>query len=158
MGSGRGVASPSVPLPTVVIMVGEPTTALVAASFLHLGFQVVVTVLIYPGFPEVPIADWPRAHAAHGRRITPLVALVYGGLVVSMALVVVAGPTPPEWVAIAAAGVAMAVTAGIAAPSHGRLSPDRPDAVLRRLRLADRVRVVAAAIGATASLVAALAR
>lgn len=137
-------------------MVGDPTTALVAASFLHLGFQAVVTVLVYPGFPDVPIAAWPRAHAAHTRRIMPLVVVVYGGLVVATALVVAAGPAPLEWVAVVAAGVAIAVTASVAAPSHGRLSPDRPHRELRRLRRADVVRTTSAAIGAVTSLSASI--
>ncbi len=127
--------------------------ALVAATWLHLGFQLVVTLLVYPGFDDVRRDDWPAVHVSHTRRIGPIVALVYGALLVAGGVVLAVGPSPGQVVAVAAIGVAMATTAVVAGPAHGRLSPDRPPGLLARLVAADRVRLVAAAVAAVAALV-----
>lgn len=132
------------------------TGGLLAASLLHLGFQATVTAVVYPALVDLPLEGWDVAHAAHSRRIGPVVAVVYGALVVSGALLVVSGgSSPAEWVAVGAAGVAIVVTATVAGPAHLRLSPDRSADLVARLIAADRVRLVAAAIGAGAALVAA---
>lgn len=124
---------------------GTAETALLAAVAVHLGFQLTVSALVYPALFRAP--DWGRAHMAHSRSITPLVALVYGGLAGSCAWVVVEGVDGPGTV-VALTGVALslATTALVAAPIHGRLARERDPALLRALRIADLVRTGGAAI------------
>jgi len=57
--------------------------ALLAATGVHAGFQAAVTLLAYPALADVPPADFPAAHDAHSRRITPLVAVVYAAALVA---------------------------------------------------------------------------
>lgn len=129
---------------------------LVAATALHAGFQLVVTLLVYPALAEAPEGTWTAAHAAHARRITPVVALVYAALIGAGTVAVIDEPSPAQTVAVAASGLAMAVTAAIAAPAHGRLGASREPDVLRRLLRADRVRCAAALVSAAAALAGAL--
>ena len=132
------------------------STILVAACGLHLGFQLVVTGLVYPALASTPAAQWSESHAAHSRRITPLVVLVYGAVVLAGAAVLRAGASGPEIVSVAAATAAILVTARRAAPLHARLA-ERPlgrrSADLRRLVAADRARTLLAALAAVAALV-----
>ena len=132
-------------------------TALVAATALHLGFQLTVTLLVYPAFREVPPEDWSRHHRAHSHRITPVVALVYGAVVGSGAWVLLTG-TAGAWsyVAVAASAVALGATALAAAPAHGRLSEERGRRDLTLLLAADRVRLFGAVVAAVAALGASL--
>ena len=116
---------------------------LLAAAALHAGFQLTVTVIVYPSLASTSDDDWPRAHARHSRRIVPVVALVYGAAVVACALAATADPSPGTWVALAGTAVAIVVTATVAAPLHGRLDTRDP-ALLARLLAADRVRCVSA--------------
>jgi hypothetical protein len=127
--------------------------AFLAATTLHLGFQLTVTVLVYPALARA--TEWERAHAAHTRAITPLVGMVYGALGVTGAWAVAEGGTDP-WLlaAVAAVGVSVLVTALVAAPAHGRLSSAREEALLRRLLAVDRVRSAGALLGALAAAVA----
>ena len=78
--------------------------ALLVATAVHLGFQLTISVVAYPALLATPDPEWRAAHAAHGRRITPLVAVVYGALVVTAvgALLTarsasVVGPCPRPW-------------------------------------------------------------
>jgi hypothetical protein len=132
------------------------TLLLVVATAVHAGFQVTVTVLVYPALARTGAADWTAVHGEHARRITPLVAAAYGMLVVAGVATVVAGPEgPATWVALAASAVAMLVTATAAAPLHGRMS-DCPDPrLLARLLRVDRVRAVAALVALAAATLAA---
>ena len=59
----------------------SPEEALVAVSAAHLGFQVVVTMVVYPALADVPGGRWTAAHERHSRRI----ALVVGPLYVLVA-------------------------------------------------------------------------
>jgi hypothetical protein len=128
---------------------------LLAAVALHAGFQLTVTVIVYPALASTPDDDWAEAHARHSRRIAPLVALVYGAAVVACALAAAADPSPGTWVALAGTAVAILVTATMAAPLHGRL--DRRDAaLLARLLAADRVRCVSACLALVGALGAVL--
>ena len=159
--------------------------ALVAATALHLGFQLVVTVLVYPALARVPADRWPVEHIQHSRRVTPVVGVVYGLLLVAGASVLVARPSGAQVASLVAVGAAMLVTATVAAPVHSRLggpavpaatSPAPPDVasaplapsgsareqagamsgpeptLLRRLLLADRVRLVLALVAALLAL------
>jgi hypothetical protein len=130
-------------------------TALLAATAVHAGFQLTVTALVYPALFRAP--DWQAAHTAHRRSITPVVALVYAALVAAAVLALVDGPSGPCTV-VALGGVALALgtTALVAAPLHGRLSPGRDEGLVRRLRVADLVRTVAAFAALAGAVVAAL--
>ena len=132
--------------------------ALVAATALHLGFQLVVTVLVYPALARVPADRWPVEHTQHSRRITPVVGVVYGLLLVAGASVLVAGATADQVGSLLAAAAAMVVTAVVAAPLHSRLgrldsATSGPDpGLMRRLLVADRVRTALAVLAALLAL------
>lgn len=130
-----------------------PGTLLVAAAGLHAGFQLVVTALVYPELAATAPEAWRGAHDRHTRRITPVVVLVYGCLVLACGTVLVSGPTTAEVAAVLVSAVAVTTTAVVAAPAHGRLGRTYDPAVLRRLVRADRVRCVAA-VGALLAAVA----
>jgi hypothetical protein len=127
--------------------------AFLAAAALHLGFQLTVTLLVYPALART--TEWERAHAWHTRAITPLVGLVYGSLVVTGGWAVAEDHNDP-WllVAVAAVGVSLLGTALVAAPTHARLASARDEALLRRLLVVDRVRAAAALLGLLAAAVA----
>ncbi len=127
--------------------------AFALASALHAGFQATVTVLVYPALAGQRDDEWRAAHARHSRAIAPLVAVVYGALVVSGALLVLTGPQPAGWLALTGAAGALVVTAFAAAPTHGRLT-DRDDALVARLVLADRWRCAFAVGGAVLAALA----
>ncbi|GAA4674174.1 hypothetical protein [Nocardioides nanhaiensis] len=134
----------------------DATWALALAVMLHAGFQLTVTVLVYPALARVPAADWAPAHARHSRAITPLVALCYGALAGTAIWALLAAPRSPALVVTLACvlGSVLATATG-AAPTHGRLGRSGPTpALLRRLLLADRVRAAFAVGAAAAALVA----
>jgi hypothetical protein len=123
-----------------------PHEALLVASALHAGFQAVVTVVAYPALVEVDPSTWDRAHRAHSRRITWLVAPLYLAVTGACLWTVVAGQRSGLLLAaVAANGVALLVTVVVAAPTHVRLAAQGPDPrLLRRLVVADRLRFAAA--------------
>jgi hypothetical protein len=126
----------------------------VGALALHAGFQVTVTFVVYPALAAVPADGWRAAHAAHARRITPVVVVVYAGaLAVCAAALVHPGDLAPVPLAVAAAGTlaATGLTATLAGPLHSRLQ-DRDPALVRRLLLVDRLRCAAAALAAVAGV------
>lgn len=135
---------------------------LLAAALMHLGFQATVTLLVYPALVEHGRegADWDHAHAAHSRRITPLVVTVYGALLPPVA---VAGwrlaDGGAEWsraVSVGGALLAFGATALVAAPAHGRLSRGWDEPVGLRLVRADVVRLLGALLCAGGALAAAV--
>ncbi len=121
------------------------SVALLAAAAVHLGFQLTVTLVVYPALALAP--DWDRAHDAHTRAITPVVVLVYGGLLLATGWALLATWLDP-WTLLAAAGtgVALLSTALVAGPTHGRLAAGRDERLLRRLLVADQVRTVGAVV------------
>lgn len=125
-------------------------TAFALAAALQAGFQVTVTVLVYPALAARSADEWSAAHLRHSRAITPVVAVVYGALVVTGVALVVAGPDPAGWIALASAAAAMGLTAFLAAPAHGRLFR-RDERVLARLLMADRWRCAAALVAFVAA-------
>ncbi len=127
--------------------------AFALASALHAGFQLTVTVLVYPVLAGRGAAEWRVAHARHSRAIAPLVAVVYGALVVVGGWLVVEGPDLVGWMALTAALATFALTAAAAAPTHGRLT-DRDDALVTRLLVADRWRCACAVACAVLAIVA----
>ena len=70
----------------------SPETALVAVGGLHLGFQAVVTIVVYPALAATRPADWDAAHDAHSRRISYVVAPLYLVVAAACLWVLVAGP------------------------------------------------------------------
>lgn len=137
----------------------DRTTALVAASALHAGFQLAVSTLVYPALADEQPDRFAAAHDAHSRRITPLVGLVYAAVIGSAATALAGlrggGPRVATAAALGAQAVALGTTAAVAAPLHGRLGRRRTDDDLRRLRRADLVRTVAAVAGLAAAVSAA---
>lgn len=133
-----------------------PETALVAAGGLHLGFQAVVTLVVYPALVATHADDWAEVHAAHSRRISLVVGPFYLAVAAACLWALVAGPRTP-WTFVACAGHALAAvaTAVSAAPTHGRLGRSGPEpAELDRLLRADRVRLVGTVVALAAALAA----
>ena len=129
--------------------------ALLAASAAHLGFQVVVTVVVYPALAEVPGGRWSAAHERHSRRIALVVGPLYAAVAAACLWALLSSPDAWTWVAVGANAVAVLVTATLAAPLHGRLNGARGRAVLlARLRRVDLVRTAAAAVAVVAALLA----
>lgn len=121
--------------------------ALTAAAALHLGFQLTVTVLVYPALTRVAPATWADTHDAHSRRIVPLVGLTYAALVGTGVWALVAAPLSGALVlALVGATLALLTTAFVAAPLHGRLGSGHDAALLARLLRVDRVRTLGAAL------------
>lgn len=127
--------------------------AFALASALHAGFQLTVTVLVYPVLAGRSAEEWASVHARHSRAITPVVALVYAAVVASGACLVASGPGLLAVIALAGSGAALATTAFAAAPLHGRLGA-RDNALVARLLVADRWRCGFALAGALAAGVA----
>jgi hypothetical protein len=142
---------------------GRPLTAgeawpvaLLATTGVHLGFQATVTLLVYPSLARVPAADFPAAHDLHSRRITPLVAVVYGAVLVACIGAVSTSPRAAgPWLAAAGTALAFVVTAVAAAPTHGRLGRARSDDLVRRLLVVDRLRLVGAVLALAGAVLAA---
>ncbi len=84
--------------------------AFALAAALHAGFQIAVTVLVYPVLATRGSQEWQVAHARHSRAIAPLVAVVYGALLVVGGWLVVDGPDLAGWLALAAALATFALT------------------------------------------------
>ena len=127
--------------------------ALLAATAVHAGFQATVTTLVYPALARVPAEQWAGTHLAHTRAITPLVAVIYGGLAVTGGWALLSEPDGWTLVVLAATAIAVLVTAVVAAPAHGRLGGGHDRARIRRLVRADRVRTAAAVIAVAAAIV-----
>jgi len=122
------------------------TLLLVAAA--HLGFQLTVSLVVYPALREVDDDAWPVAHARHARRIAPLVGALYVPLVLVLAWTAATEPQAAgTWLALVGGGLSVVTTAAIAAPLHGRLGgeTERPQ-LLRDLSRADRIRTAGAVV------------
>ena len=117
--------------------------ALLAAGALHAGFQATVTLVVYPALADLSPSAWGAGHAAHSRRISLVVGPVYLAVVTACVWALVSLPvTAAVAFAVAGHGLAAVATALVAAPAHGRLGRDgRTPVVLRRLLVADRVRL-----------------
>ena len=132
------------------------TEALLVVTALHAGFQLVVSVVVYPALADVPAGLWASAHAAHSRRITWVVAPLYAAVLAACAWALLAVPlSPGTAVALAGSALALGTTALVAAPTHGRLGSEgkRPELV-RRLLVADRVRTVGAVLALLGTMAA----
>jgi hypothetical protein len=129
--------------------------ALAVVGAAHLAFQATVSVVVYPALASVEPPAFAAAHDAHSRRIVLLVGPLYAALVGVGAWAAFADPRPLVLAAVAAHGLALLLTATVAAPTHGLLGASGPaPALLRRLARADWGRTVAAAVGLGLSLAA----
>lgn len=128
--------------------------AMLLATGAHLGFQAVVTLVVYPALCDPAPADWAPRHAAHIQRIIIVVVPMYASLALALGwALATACCSTPLIVATTATLVVWATTALAAAPTHHRLTVDGPTPrLLRRLRRADAVRLAGAAIACAAAL------
>ncbi|MDA2989316.1 MAG: hypothetical protein O2815_09590 [Actinomycetota bacterium] len=127
---------------------------LLLATGVHLGFQAVVTVVVYPGLLNLAPDDWAGGHTAHTRRMIIVVVPVYAG--VSLALGWALATTccsPALLVTTGAIVIVWAATAFVAAPVHRLLSVNGPTPkLIRRLRRADGIRLIGAVVACGAAL------
>jgi hypothetical protein len=132
---------------------------LVAATALHLGFQLTVSGMVYPALADLQPDQWTLAHGRHSRRIVPLVVLTYALVLVALGAGFWVGPVT-GWLVASAAGTALALatTAVGAAPLHGRLGAGHDTALVTRLLWVDRLRVIGAILAAVAAVGWALSR
>lgn len=120
--------------------------ALLVATGLHLGFQLTVSSVVYPALVRTPVASWQPVHTAHGRRITPVVGIVYVSATGAGAGLLLTDPSYAAAVAAAGTMTAIALTAGLAAPLHRRLELGPEQGLLDRLVRVDWLRTLAAAV------------
>jgi len=132
------------------------TETLLVVSGLHAGFQLAVTVVVYPALADVPPDRWVGAHAVHARRITALVAPLYAAVLAVCGWVLVEGPySVAAFFAVAGHVSALGTTAAVAGPAHGRLGREgKQPGLVRRLLVADRVRTLGAVTALVSSAVA----
>ena len=137
-------------------MSGTAASWLVLAAGAHLGFQLTVTLVVYPALADLRPEHWGAAHDKHSRRITPVVVIVYGGLLLATGAALLSDDVGAGVVVAAfAVAVSLALTAFGAAPTHGRLGRGHDPALVRRLLRVDRARLAAAVacvLGALAAL------
>lgn len=131
------------------------TSALALVAVLHAGFQVTVTVLVYPPLARLGLEhpnEWRAAHERHSRSIVGLVAVVYVALLAAGVWSLACGPGVLDLLALAGAWGAVLVTGAVTAPTHAKLLDPSPD-LLRRMVVSDRWRAVLATLGATVAVV-----
>lgn len=138
--------------------------ALAVASALHLGFQLTVTMVVYPALARVDDAAWSAAHARHSRAILPVVVITYGAVVLSWSWLVHAlvgdggaglgAAAPWVWLSAAGALLALLTTVLVAAPTHARLARGREQPLVEQLLRAERVRAAGALLSCAAAVVA----
>ena len=127
---------------------------LLLATGVHLGFQAVVTIVVYPGLLSLAPDGWECGHAAHTRRMIIVVIPVYAAVAISLggALATVCC-SPALFVTAGALLIVGVTTALVAAPLHHLLSVDGPtQKLIRNLRRADTLRLIGAAVACGAAL------
>jgi hypothetical protein len=110
---------------------------LVAVTAVHAGFQLTVSAVVYPALASVPDGQWSEVHAAHSRRITRVVGLVYLPLLAVLGGALRAHPTRSTVLTATTSLAALGLTAAVAGPLHRRLAVGRDPALVRRLLRAD---------------------
>jgi ATP/ADP translocase len=127
---------------------------LLVTTGVHLGFQAVVTIVVYPGLVNLAPEDWERGHAAHTHRMIIIVIPVYAALTIALgwALATVSF-SPALIVTTGALLIVWVTTALVAAPIHHRLSTGGPtQKLIRNLRRADTFRLIGAAVACGAAI------
>lgn len=127
---------------------------LLLATGVHLGFQAVVTIVVYPGLVSLPSQEWARGHAAHSQRMIVVVIPVYAATMIALAWALASlDMSTPLVITAGALVLVWATTAFAAAPIHHRLSTDGPTPqLLRRLRRIDAIRLIGAAVACGSAL------
>jgi len=127
---------------------------LLLATGMHLGFQAVVTIVVYPGLVNLAPDDWERGHAAHTHRMIIIVIPVYTVLVLALGWALATLSFSPALTVTAGALIIVGVTTAlVAAPIHHRLSIGGPtQKLIRDLRRADTFRLIGAAVACGAAL------
>ena len=134
-------------------MSGTAVSWLVLAAGAHLGFQLTVTLVVYPALADLSGDRWTAAHDAHSRRITAVVAVVYVGLLAAVAASLLLEPVSAATTMAAVGAVSsIGLTAVGAAPLHGRLGRGHDPGLLSRLLLVDRLRLVGAVVCAAGAV------
>lgn len=134
------------PLDLVLLAQAGATCALAGLAW-------TVQVVVYPGFAEVgPTPSWARAHAAHTRRITRVVAPAWAVQGLCAALLLLLRPGPLVLLTAALAATTVAVTVLVSVPMHTRLSRGWDAAAARRLVRTNWLRTAAWTAGAACSL------
>ena len=127
-----------------------PAAAHLAAACAYAGFQVTVTVLVYPQLAAVgrsAPAIFTAHEARHSTRTAVVVGPLFAALVAATTWLVVGAPASIlAWAAAACTAVVLGVTALAAVPRHDRLRRGFDAAVMGRLRQVDAVRAVAALV------------
>lgn len=132
----------------------SPEQFLLLATGIHLGFQAVVTIVVYPGLVNLAPNDWERGHAVHTYRMVIVVIPVYAALAIALGWALATVRCSPALIVNTGALLMVGVTTAlIAAPIHHRLSTGRPtQKLLRDLRRADAFRLIGAAVACGAAL------
>jgi hypothetical protein len=127
---------------------------LLLATGVHLGFQAVVTIVVYPGLLNFAPDDWERGHAAHTRRMLIVVIPVYAAVAIALGWALATECCSPAlFVTTGAILIVWATTAFVAAPIHHLLSVDGPTPkLIRYLRRADALRLIGAVVACGAAL------
>lgn len=121
--------------------------ACLASTLYMTGVIVVVQVVHYPLFERVETIAFPRYHAEHVRRMTPVVLLPMLVELVSSAWLAFRRPEGASpwlcWVGLAAALVTWAATGWLSVPLHNRLAREFEAGAHRALVRTNVVRTVA---------------
>jgi len=127
---------------------------LLLATGVHLGFQAVVTIVVYPGLVNVAPEDWERGHAAHTHRMIIVVIPVYGALTLALGWALATVSCSPALIVTTGALLSVGMTTAlVAAPIHNRLSAGGPtQKLIRDLRSADNFRLIGAVVACIAAL------
>lgn len=127
---------------------------LLLATGIHLGFQAVVTIVVYPGLVNLGPNDWERGHAAHTHRMVIAVIPVYAALVIALGWALATVRFSPALIVTTGALLIVGMTTAlVAAPIHHRLSVGGPNQkLLRNLRRADALRLIGAVVACGAAL------
>lgn len=156
-GMFRRLPAAAVPGPDPVLRAGR--LALLTASALHLGFQSVVTSVVYPQLFEGPTHGMADRQADHARRIAPVAVAVYASTLGAATWAGIAALRAPgeagrgdTAAACAAALLAPAITGGVAVPLHVGVAAEKTSTMrLQAILASDRVRTGIAAIGVAAA-------
>ena len=152
-----GMSRRRLPGPDPVLRAGR--LALLTSSAAHLGFQSVVTSVVYPELFEGPVHGMADRQADHARRIAPTAVALYASTLGAAGWAAVASLRSPDTagrvataVACVAALVPLAITAGVAVPLHVGVASEKTSTMrLQALLASDRVRTGVAAIGVIAA-------
>lgn len=132
----------------------SPEQFLLLATGVHLGFQAVVTIVVYPGLLSLTPDDWARGHATHTRRMLIVVIPVYAVLALALGWALATTCCSPAlFITTGATLIVWATTAFVAAPIHHLLGVDGPTPrLINRLRRADYIRLIGAAVACGAAV------